>query len=562
MWAGAIGALGACSAVIFRWLIRAIQALAWRESGDLVLHAQQFPAWERVLIPCVGGALAGLVLMLGARVAWRRHTGDHLEAIALGQPSIPVRNTLFKSLSSLLTIASGGSIGREGVMVQLSAMLASVAGRLADLSVPRRRLLLACGAAAGIASAYNAPLAGALFVSEVALGTIAMETLGPLVCASVVATATTRQLVGPDPLFKIPAFQLVSALELVPYALLGVALGLIAAGFVRFLALSERGFARLPLPLWMRLALGGAVVGLLSIRIPEVWGNGYAAVSAILAGGLGAGALLLVLVCKVAATGATAGSGAVGGVFTPTLFVGAACGQLFGQGVHALAPDATGGPSAYALVGMASFLAAATQAPLMSMLIVFEMTLDYGIVLPLMLGCVVAWSVVRGLGASSLYEAARAKAHSGEGEAPLARRVTVRALLKPVALSLTEEASFDELERAFAAQRVHSLFVTDADGRLLGAVSLHELSRAQADPELSRSIRARDLVRYDFPWIERDATLAEALTAFVSAEGELLPVIDGHGGHMLVGAITKTDLMLSLSMGAAEPESSAAPDRA
>jgi len=314
VWAGVVGLLGAGASVAFRWLAQAAQTLFWQVSGNLIVAADSVPTWQRLLVPSLGGLLAGLVVHYGIRE--KREPTDFMEAVALGDGAIHVRASLLRSLSSLLTVASGGSIGREGAMVQLSCALSSWAGRFMPVTKAHFKLLVACGAASGIASAYNAPIAGALFVAEIVLGSIAMESLGPLVFASVVGTTTTRLILGPAPLFDLPPFHLVSALELGPYLLTGVCLGALAPWFVRLLQGSERLFQRLPLPVPLRFLLGGAIVGVLSLQRPEVWGNGHTPLTSILAGQWVWQVVLVVLVAKLAATAATVGSGAVGGVFT------------------------------------------------------------------------------------------------------------------------------------------------------------------------------------------------------------------------------------------------------
>ena len=244
----------------------------------------QLPVWRRVLIPALGGLLAGIVIWLGNR--WRGNvtTTDYMEAVVLGDGKISARRSLTKCLSALFTIASGGSIGREGPLVQLSSLAASLAGRLQKWSTPRLRLLVGCGAAAGIASAYNAPIAGALFVAEIVLGSVAMEIFGPLVFASVIATLTVRGFLGATPLYDIPPFRLNRNWEIIPYVALGLTSGLLAPWFVRLLSASEQLFARIRLPVYLKMCLGGLIVGVLAIWHPEVCGNGYSAVNAILRG--------------------------------------------------------------------------------------------------------------------------------------------------------------------------------------------------------------------------------------------------------------------------------------
>jgi CIC family chloride channel protein len=294
-----------------------------------VAIADHLPPWLRVLVPTVGGLLAGALLMLAHAHgrATPKTTGDYMEATVLGDGRIPVRPSLVRSGSSLISISSGGSIGREGSMVHLAALSASLLGRLLHFPLDRLRLLVACGAAAGITSAYNAPIAGTFFVSEVVLGSMAMESLGPIMVASVVANIVMREFPGYQAPYVMPAFPPVAGVEVLLFIVLGIFVGGSSALFLRGLSSSRRLFEHLSLPLPLRLAMGGLVVGLISLWWPEVWGNGYSVVNSVLHSPWSIAALLLLLVAKAIATLSTVGSGAVGGVFTPALFFGCMMGS-------------------------------------------------------------------------------------------------------------------------------------------------------------------------------------------------------------------------------------------
>ncbi|MGZ5182935.1 MAG: ClcB-like voltage-gated chloride channel protein, partial [Ramlibacter sp.] len=388
LWAALAGLLGALATIAFRDGLAGMQWLLVGRSGSFVEMAARLPWYWRVALPCAGGLAAGGFLLLARRY---RAGPDYMDAIAGGAGDISVPHTLLRSASSLCTIASGGSIGREGPMVQLAAMVAALVGRFLRFDKERLRLLIACGAAAGITSAYNAPIAAAFFVGEIVLGPLMMESVGPMMVASVVANITMRRLPGYRPTYEMPAFPDVASLEVPLFAALGILAGLAAPRFLALLAWARGRFARSALPLPLRLALGGLGVGVISVWVPQVWGNGYEVVNALLHQPWVWTSVLAILVFKVLATMCTAGTGAVGGIFTPTLFVGAALGLLFGQGVHALLPGLSSAPPAYAIVGMGAFLAAATGAPLMAILMIFEMTLSYQVMLPLMLASVLAY---------------------------------------------------------------------------------------------------------------------------------------------------------------------------
>ncbi len=394
--AALVGFLGALVTVLFREGIHGLEWLLSGRSGSLVLMAETLSPWQRLVFPAAGGLVAGLILQKIGGWLGGRSTTDYMEAVAVGDGWISVRHSLVKAASSLVTVASGGSIGREGAMVQLAAMVASAMGRVSRLSRDRLRLLVAAGAAAGLASAYNAPIAATLFVAEIVLGSIALEHIGPLIIAAVIANATVHDLLGYAPVYQLPSFSLVSDWELGLYVLLGLAAGHLAPFFLLLLDRAHHLFRRLPMPLAGRLGLGGLVVGMISVYEPQVWGNGYSVVNSVLHSPWVWQALLTVLVLKMLATAATHGSGAVGGAFTPTLFVGALLGSLFGTLVHTMLPVGTAPPNAYGIVGMGAMLAGATHAPLMSILMVLEMTMDYQIVLPLMLAVITAHYTARG----------------------------------------------------------------------------------------------------------------------------------------------------------------------
>lgn len=545
LWAGLVGLCGALLSVGFREATQGVQEFLWGVRGELAAIATGIPLWQRVAWPALGGLAAGLVIRYGGQFAKGQPSTDYMEAVSLGDGTIRVRPSLVKSFASMLSVASGGSIGREGAMAQLSSMFASWMGRRRGVSRPRLQLLVACGAAAGIASAYNVPIAGSLFVAEIVLGTIAMESFGPLVFASVVSTLATRAMLGGQPLFEIPHFELASYLELGPYMVLGMLMGAVAPWFVGSLRNAETLFVGAIAPLPLRLAAGGAIVGLFAIWVPQVWGNGYAAVDHILAGEWQWSFVGLVLGCKLLATFATVGSGAVGGVFTPSLFVGSSFGALFGTFVHRLMPADSASPSAYALVGMGSFLAGVTHAPLTAILMLFEMTRDYGIVLPLMLACVIAYYTSRAIDPRSLYSSKLAEKAARTALPPSA---TIEELVRPVKVTVRHDARFAELVAHFVEHRHNYAYVVDAEGRFLGAVGLHDIKGFMADPELSNLVLASEIMEPEFPFLERDTPVGVALDRLLQHYGERLPVVDGHGGRMLVGTLSKRDLLLSVGM--------------
>jgi chloride channel protein, CIC family len=276
IWAGIVGFCGAACSIAYRLATGFVHKIfTGGTAPGLVESFIQLPLLGRLFVPAIGGLIAGAIIYLGARFHGQVTTTDYMEAVVLGDGKISARQSLVKSLSALFTNASGGSIGREGPLVQLSAVVASLAGRLQRWTTPRLRLLVGCGAAAGIASAYNAPISGAMFVAEIVLGSMAMEIFGPLVFASVIATLTVRGFLGPGPLYEIPLFQLNGNWEIVPYVLLGLGSGLVAPWFIRLLRASEKWAGQISVPVYLKMCAGGLIVGTLAVFYPQVCGNGY-----------------------------------------------------------------------------------------------------------------------------------------------------------------------------------------------------------------------------------------------------------------------------------------------
>jgi CIC family chloride channel protein len=392
----------------------------------------------------------------------------------------------------------------------------------------------------------------ALFVSEIILGSMAMEIFGPLVFSSVIATLTVRQFIGTGPIYDIPTFRLDSNLQIIPHLVLGLLAGLLAPWFLRLLRGSEHLFSRLNWPVYLKMALGGLIVGVLATGYPGVCGNGYSSVNGILHGEFIWQTLLGLLFFKMIATSATFGSGAVGGVFTPTLFVGASFGWLFGALFQHFV-SATANPSAFALVGMGAFLAATTHAPIMAILMLFETTLDYQIILPLMLACVVAYYSSFSIEKRSIYAESLARKGAGNFRERLAG-LRVVDLMKPDPPSVPEAAQFQQIAENFLAHRFNNLYVVGDTGRFQGVISLHDIKNFLNQPDLAEMVIARDILREEFPTIFPHATLAEALDTFSRHRGERLPVVSEETGRKLIGSISKSDLILAVAEQARQKE--------
>ncbi len=393
----------AAFAVLFRSAIAAVFLHGYR-AHDVLSAFRALPWYASVLLPTLGGGLAGLLGAAAARLTGGHGVGEVMEAVALGKRRISLRLTLLKALGSLLAIVSGGSVGREGPLIQFGGGLGSTLGHLFRLRERQIRGLIAAGAAAGFAAAYNTPIAAVLFVVEVVSGVMALDIVLPAIIATPIATALTRLAIGGGPIYGQRSFSMSSNAELAVYAGLGLLAGVAGPLFMLLLSRGEALFGQLSVSKPARAAFGGAVVGLIAIWLPQVTGNGYEAINLILGEQLGIGLILLLLVAKAFATTASVSSGSPGGVFTPSLFLGAALGGVLGHIVLRLSPlSSPGAIAAYSLVGMAAMIAATVHAPVMATVLVFELSGDYAIVLPLLTACAIATLVSRRLHRESIY---------------------------------------------------------------------------------------------------------------------------------------------------------------
>src|SRR2546430_1294295 len=521
--AAGVGIIGGLVNLVFHLCIDTLKEVALRHQGDFVEIAEALNWWQRLLAPTVGGLGAGLVLFWGLHWVGKRGPSTLREVVVAGDARLPFRHALIKAVSSLLSISTGGSIGREGMITHLTATAASKCGQLAYWQPYRLRLLVACGAAAGIAAAYNAPVAGAVFAAQIVLGNFSMNLFAPLVFASVVATMVSRSFFGIEPQYQVPSYITFTQITQLPwFVLLGLLAGLMGATFLKLLRESERLFSRVRKPVYVRMALGGLAVGVIATGFPQVWGNGYGATNQILHGEYAAGFLFGLFVAKLLATLMTVGSGAVGGVFTPTLFLGAGLGGLFGMTLHAGHVAETLPTAAFALVGMGSVLAATTHSPLLAMIMVFEISRDYTLMPPLMVACAVSTLVARRLDPETIYtEPLRQKGLETERESALpgaSTQRTVGDLMRDPVPPLKQTATFHEIADRFLTSPNNFLPVVDDKHSLVGLVALHDLKEyLTADQELNGVI-AFDVMRPPPSCLTPNQKLLDALPVLLTSE--------------------------------------------
>ncbi|HVT61655.1 MAG TPA: chloride channel protein [Thermoanaerobaculia bacterium] len=554
---GAVGVVAGLLGVVTEGLIQGVQALLWGSPGELLTVARTVPRWLVIAAPACGGLLVGSIIWLGRQPVGGEGMATLIEAVALTGGKIPARPVLFDAAAAIFTVGSGGSLGREGPMIRLGALISSWIGQRLGLPPHRVKILVGCGAAAGLAATYNIPIGGALFAMEVILGNFALEIFGPIVASSVLATVITRAVVGNVPLYAAPGYTLVSGWELLPYAGLGVLGALAAVAFVAVIGSSRRLFKRLTfVPQPLKPLLGMSLVGLLGLYVPYVLGRGYGTINLALAGqlklpprlGLPHELTILLLlglaVTKLVATGLTSGSGGSGGLFTPSLCFGALVGGAYGYWIHSLWPHIASPYGAYAAVGMAAVMAGTSHAPISAILILFEFTGNYDLILPVMLAAIISSLLSKRLRRYSIYT----EPLRGRGiELPWRMEEAVLAglkaqdLVRPDNEVLRPGDSYKKVVEAFLATRRQRLFVVAEDRRLLGAISLHDIKHVLDHPESLTAVVAHDLMLPVDRVVRQDERLHRATELFARSDYERLPVVDGDGKFL--GLLAKRDLL-------------------
>ena len=553
--AGMVGVIGGMVNLFFYEAVRLIQP------GNIVEVAEKLPDWERVLLPTLGGLAAGLILHWGLRLVGNQGPTNLIEVVVAGDGRLPTRTDLVKTCSAIVSIATGASIGREGGIVQLSATLSSKLGQLAKWPPYRLRLLVGCGAASGMAAAYNAPIAGAVFSALIVLGNFSMNMFAPLIFSSVIATMVSRTFFGIQPWYNIPPFPEVGPWQLPWFLLMGVLCGIAGATFLKLVHVGRQEFGKYSWPLYIKLMLAGLVVGVIAVEFPGVCGNGYTVTNDILHESFMSEArpllwLLGLLIAKWIATAATVGSGTVGGVFTPTLFVGATTGAFFGTALHkfGMAPNVQAG--AFALVGMGAVLAATTRSPLLAVIMVFELSLNYSMVPALMLACVVSILVARQLHGESVYtEHLRLKGIAlGRETSRLGATMeqTIGDLMHPPVAPVRENTTLDEVAERFLTGSNNFLPVVNAEKRLVGVVALQDLKEVLSNAKDLQGVIAFDVMRAAPKTLTPAQPLLDALPTVLESELRNVPVVNNHAENLLVGAIARAELLTIFSEAIAE----------
>lgn len=543
-----VGVAGGLGAVVYRWLIGAFEELFWSSPGTPLEKVQAAPFILVILVPAVGGLLVGLITRFVAPEAKGHGVPEVMDAVARKGGLIRPVVVLGKAVGSAVCIASGGSVGREGPIVQIGSAVGSTIGRLLKLPTKGMRAAVACGAAAGIAGTFNAPIAGAFFAAEVILGHFASVPFGAVVIASVTSTAVARSFLGNVPAFEIPRYELLNAWEMLVYAALGLVVAGAAVAYVRALAWFEDRFDGLKeVPEVVKPAIGGLGVGLVGLALPQVMGVGYDTILPMLEGHFGIAMLLLLFGAKLLATTFTLGSGGSGGVFAPSLFMGAALGGAVGALAGAVLGFPIASPGAYAVVGMGAMVAAATHAPITAILIIFEMTGDYHVILGLMVSVIVGTLVSQRLSKESIYtiKLARRGIHLHQGqEVNVLKTVRVRDVMRRDMETVRLGTTLRELVERMIESQHYEFFVVDAQGCLKGIVSVddirHNLPRVKDEGD---RLTAEDLMSTRPITVREDDTLDHAMRRIARRTYEEIPVLPEGTSTVPIGAIRRDDVI-------------------
>lgn len=547
--AGLIGITGGFINLIFNLILRLVTSL-FVERGQNEVDFTRGLSWQlALLIPCLGGVIAGLLLWWRDRFRSRNAiTNNLLEAVATGNGKLSMRFALQSSVSSMVSILSGASLGREGAITQMGAACASAIGQRFSWPPYRLRLMVASGAAAGMAAAYNAPISGSVFAAQIVLGNFSMALLAPILVSAVMASVISRSFLRVGPLFEVPQFEFTDMMQLPYFIVLGISTGAIGAAFLAYMQVSRRIFERIPGPVMIRLALGGAMVGAITIVFPEVIGNGYTVTNQLfqwdeVALHVGIG----LLAAKFLATGLSVGSGAVGGVFTPTLLLGASTGVILSRVLHSMSLADTTPFAAFALAGMCGILAATTHSALLAIIMIFELSLNYSIMPALMVTSAVSTLVSRRFYADSVYTSAMdmvgLEARRESPSIGAAAEETVGDWMSHPLHAIPQNTRFDSIVKMFLKSPVEYLTVVDEDDVLVGEVRLQDLKEwLGGGPELDAVI-AMDIMRPGPKFLTPELRLSEALPVLLTTPINDYPVVNNSRHRKLIGTLSRSEVL-------------------
>jgi CIC family chloride channel protein len=542
------GSAAALGAVVFREAIVLMQTVTFGASMEKMSEViGDLPAWHFLVVPTAGGLLIGLFVQYAMPGRRNRGVADVMEAAALRSGEISLKEGLAAAAVSAASIGVGASVGREGPVVHLGATLSSLVATRLRLSRSQAVTLLGCGVASGVAASFNAPIAGVFFALEVVIGHYALSAFAPIVIAGVVGTIISRLYFGNFPAFIITEHSIVSFWEFPAFALLGVVCAMAAVIFLRSIEFTANAFGKLPVPPWIRTGIGGLCVGVIALAFPQVLGVGYEATDVALKGQYELAILIALVAAKMAATAISIGAGFGGGVFSPSMFVGAMVGGSFGIIATQVFPDLSSGHSAYTMVGLGAVSGAVLGAPISTILIVFELTADYALTIAVMVAVVIASVITQQVRGHSFFTwqlDRRGINVRGGRESGLMSSTRVEDVMSHSFTSVPRELNINGVREKLLSAPYSELFVVDENGALCGTITLADLSDGAFDHSLDGIVNAGDVARVHPPSLQAGDNLNAALARMQATGEEHLAVVENNETRKLVGFVHEIDVML------------------
>lgn len=543
-----VGSIGAGGAIAFREGIGAFQFFFYGFSSELFhSNAGLLPWWRILAATTIGGLLVGLIIHHYLPARRPQGVADVIEAEMVKGGRIDHGSGLAAALVSVLTVSSGGSSGREGPVVHLAACLSAFVAEKLHLDRSLRQTLLGCGVAAGVAASFNAPIAGVFFALEVVMGSYALGAFAPVVIASVTGTIISRIYFGDYPAFTIPNHEIASFLEFPAFAILGVISAVAAISFIWSIGVARKTFCLVETPVYVRTMIGGAAIGCIGLFFPHVMGVGYEATNEALNETLPFKMLMILAILKTMATAITLGSGAGGGVFSPSLYIGAMLGGAYGIVATEVFPHLSSGHGAYTLVGMGAVAGAVLGAPISTILMVFELTGDYELTIAVMIATVIASQITQNAYGFSYFTwqlSERGVDLRGGREEVLMRNRLVADIMRNDHVVAFHNAPLEEIRAKLVGVSYGELFITDKENRLIGTVTLPDLSEVAFNDIYDNVLTAEDVIREKPPVVCVGDDLEQALDVLENAAEEHIAVVDNLETMRLLGVLHERDLLL------------------
>jgi CIC family chloride channel protein len=558
-----VGVVAGLGAVIFNMLCQAgmhfflDQVAGYRPPepyGEKQIFEHTTTPFRRYLllvIPALGGLIAGWIVYTFAPEAEGHGTDAAIDAFHNKQGRIRGRVPIVKAIASAVTLGSGGSGGREGPIAQIGAGFGSFLADKLGLSGRERRILLASGVGAGIGSIFRAPLAGALFAAEILYSEPEFETevIIPAFVTTIVSYSTFGLIVGFDPLFKQSSFVFLHPFELGPYTILAIVVALASALYVKSFYGTKHFFEKLRIPNYVKPAIGGLLTGCVGFFLPETLAFGYGVIQGALDNEMAIGLLFVIAVGKIVTTSLTIGSGGSGGVFGPSMVIGGALGGAVGKLFHQWVPNIITQPGAFVIVGMAGFFAAASNAPISTIIMVSEMTGNYHLLVPAMWVCAIAYIIGRrwSIFENQVHSRAESPAHYGDFAKDLLEEIYVRDVFQPDAdyQSVHETLTLRSFIALMTETNQQVFPIVNSDGRLTGLFSIGDVREILVDRELDDLLIMKEIANEEAPFVTPEEDLASVMSRYIENEVNALPVIDSDDNHRLLGMLGRNDVTRS-----------------